>query len=568
MMANRTHNRRQGFTLIEVLIVLVILLVGILALLQIFPVGFSTIESSQNRSTASVLTEGEVERQKLRTANLPDVIAGWDGGMATADYSSSSLLPDRYGSLYLPESATTPRLVLGERVKIQASGGSQLPFYVLLFAPIEPLSAGTPVVVYSTAYRSVSTKAELGTAGPDRYRYYLNLDTGEIWFDQADYPRTFKLDYSYLDRSAAGEVVVRSRVDESLTVPASQGGPEHVYTLGAVTSGHANEDAGFQKVMEGSARVFQQFTLDGAPPTQSGHFYLPAAASTTGVIVFAAADAGRDVRIDYLVRDWSIIREQKTADDQGRIKLAVGYLKDADYLNPPRQTAAMPVGTDGAGDPRYVVAIDMGTGTGTFGDTQTAMWPEVNQIAPDGNFRVDYRHGLLEMPAGSARRTFTVYYRAQGDWTLQTQKAAIYYQDSGVSGLGTYQQYTRVALGTDSGNAARLDGLEFERSEAGKSVMVDYTFLRAGVSRRVVGEIHLIGGEDGDYPYRIVLNRFNPRKDPQYADATLVRVDAVRGASVGVRALWSGPGKVKLDDGSTLTEVWREVTLSNFLNPR
>jgi type II secretory pathway pseudopilin PulG len=68
----------MAFTLIEVLIALVVLMVGIYAMLRIFPRGFQAIEVSQDRTTASQLAEAELARWKLRPEALPDAIVATD----------------------------------------------------------------------------------------------------------------------------------------------------------------------------------------------------------------------------------------------------------------------------------------------------------------------------------------------------------------------------------------------------------------------------------------------------------------------------------------------------------
>jgi len=69
---------RQGFTLIELLVALVVLMIGIYAMLRVFPRGFSAIEVSQQRTTAAQLAEAELERWRLHPESLPDAIVATD----------------------------------------------------------------------------------------------------------------------------------------------------------------------------------------------------------------------------------------------------------------------------------------------------------------------------------------------------------------------------------------------------------------------------------------------------------------------------------------------------------
>ena len=76
----------RGFTLIEVLVALAILVIGIYATMTIFPRGFSAIEAGQQRTVAAQLAEGEIARWKLHPEALPEAIVAtdYDGNLITA----------------------------------------------------------------------------------------------------------------------------------------------------------------------------------------------------------------------------------------------------------------------------------------------------------------------------------------------------------------------------------------------------------------------------------------------------------------------------------------------------
>ena len=83
-MSRARHN--AGTTLIEVLVVIVIFLVGILAVVQIFPKGFQILLFSRNASVATALSRDEIERLKSRPDQLPDgIVALYPNG--TIDYN-------------------------------------------------------------------------------------------------------------------------------------------------------------------------------------------------------------------------------------------------------------------------------------------------------------------------------------------------------------------------------------------------------------------------------------------------------------------------------------------------
>ena len=555
---------KRGFTLLEVLVAMAILVIGIYALIRIFPVGLASIEYGKSRTIAAQLAEKQIAHWRLRADNLSDAIAGWEAGSYPTDYDSTSLDPDADNPNYQPDSCWLPRLIVGEKVQIQASGSAGLPFYLLAFAPIQKFSGSDPIIVYSTPYSRVDTLAELIPSW-DRRPYYLDYQQGKVYFDRAAYDRKFKIAYSWLDKSGAGGPLVRDVVSEVMDVDANTSGSHDLA---------AASNANFQRVVKASDRVYQAFILDGGAPSNPGHYYFdPAAGATTGVVVFSTADAGRTVKIDYLVRDWQIIREDNlTVDGNGQIKLAFARLKDADYRNPPRQDSAQPVGQDGGGIDRYVVAVNLRAGGALYGDSKHTMW--LDRATTNGDFRVTYKDvpdpdnpgeivagGTLVFPSSKAQPgdIFRIYYRVPGDWGIQMQKAAIYYQDSQYTNAPAYQQYQIAA--SDSDDPTRYDVLTFEPCEADKSVVVDYTYERSGRTYRATGELHKIADIDtaSGSAYGFLLDKLEEDEDN-----TLTLVHSVRGVSVTARVIWAGPGKSEAG-GTSLGEMWREARLSTYL---
>jgi hypothetical protein len=97
----RFGNRlRRGTSLIEVLVVIVVFLIGILALVQIFPGGFKLLNRTRDNAMATELGRGEVERLKARVDQLPEMILPVDYQWTGSDYlvvANSSRLPAEMG---------------------------------------------------------------------------------------------------------------------------------------------------------------------------------------------------------------------------------------------------------------------------------------------------------------------------------------------------------------------------------------------------------------------------------------------------------------------------------------
>ena len=70
---NRSR-RTAGTSLVEILVVIVVFLIGILAIIQIFPGGFRLLGLTRSQSVATQLARKEIERLKSRADQLPDRI--------------------------------------------------------------------------------------------------------------------------------------------------------------------------------------------------------------------------------------------------------------------------------------------------------------------------------------------------------------------------------------------------------------------------------------------------------------------------------------------------------------
>lgn len=83
--STRTPARSSGFTVIEVLVALVILLIGGLAIMNLFPPALNVIKGSENREVAMAQVKGNLARYSSDPASLPDAIYDrvYDAGTGT-----------------------------------------------------------------------------------------------------------------------------------------------------------------------------------------------------------------------------------------------------------------------------------------------------------------------------------------------------------------------------------------------------------------------------------------------------------------------------------------------------
>ncbi len=140
---------RRGTSLVEVLVVLVILLIGVFAVIRIFPLGFIGLRSAESRTFASRLAQQTMEQLQGENANVPQGVLPSsmnpatlvttedpdDLGMYDADKS------DNKPPVYNPYFADVNRYrnIVGETVKIPlptAAGYLSGSLYTVKFGPI------------------------------------------------------------------------------------------------------------------------------------------------------------------------------------------------------------------------------------------------------------------------------------------------------------------------------------------------------------------------------------------------------------------------------------------------
>jgi len=621
-----TSRRDRGFTLVEVLVALVILLVGAYVALRIFPAGFAAIERARLESQAARLADAEIQRWQLAAGSLPEAIVWADSSSGSliynTNYDPTDLTPNEANPNWQPDSAYWPRTIIGEVLPVgdvadPDTGAIRVPLCRLRFGPLEHLydSPGPgdyPLFIYTTEYERVD-RADFLSDDKDWGRYCIDYDAAAISFDYAEYPRQFRVEFTYLAppgpgargqrryemwqttqlvQVAAGEDTkaaptslwpgtqaitasptgaVRSSNVVTITTAADHGfaAGEKVRIAGVTSVGGTDfngifviatvptpttltyaqvdlDDSGgegtasplpadFEGVVPVSERVHQAFIRDtvGSVTWGPGHFDLAGdIGDPDSAILFHASDAGRTVNVDYRVRDWQILLEERAPDDSLRIQLAISPLKTAAYVNRPRQPVRNRIIP---GDGAVVIILDTEDGS---------------RLA-DSDFTVNYETGLIALGgAAQAGKTYRIYYRAEQDWTIQPVKAAA---DYGIIVGDTAQPGYRFAVWREPTSPREL---EFGRSEVAKSVVANYYVYTNPATqsdpRLIVGEMHQVA-RSGD---RGVVQLAH---DPAWGDIR------VRGASMRARVMWAGRGRTTAVGGETSPESWRQAVVETFL---
>jgi hypothetical protein len=194
---------------------------------------------------------------------------------------------------------------------------------------------------------------------------------------------------------------------------------------------------------------------------------------------------------------------------------------------------------------------------------------------------IDYDNGALSFNrdtmitiAGSeyrlAGRNVRVLYRADGDWSLQLQKAyELYRRDIGTR----YGTNTPASVDYRTYTAHSTDGvltgvLSFAPCDAGKTVSIDYAYMDANnIEHKVVGECHQISeaettlGGAGIPACNITLDFKDTQKfGVDAAGNKMTRIYNVVGVSLKVRVLWrEGKRWRYVDKDTTLMRKSPEV---------
>jgi hypothetical protein len=572
-------------------VALVILLVGAYVALRIFPAGFAAIERARQESLAARLADQEIQRWRLAAGSLPEAIVWADSSGGSLIYNVNygaydpadplvGLRPNWDNPNWQPDSLYRPRTIIGEVLPIgehpdPATGVISMPLCRLRFGPLAHLYDAPydnrddypqhfPLFIYTTQYDRVGNPNVLDPA-KDWGRYFISSEYvnsavtpavdyagGKISFDRAPYARVFRVEFTYLTRVGAQEKRRHYEMLDLVTLITVFANEDTVaYPKSLWPERFGTPPADFATLVPASERVHQAFIFDGAAaPSGPGHFALDKDISAPDCnLLFDRGDAGRTVHVDYRVRDWQILLEERVPDESLQLQLVLTPLKSPQYRNPPRQPNApdrlIP------GDDAMVIVLDTDDGARLSG------------------FTADYGTGLVDLRgatrpdgvAAAAGKTYRIYYRSQLDWAIQPMKAAAEYSVL----LGDTQVPTYRSAVWVWNNGAPTNHLRFGRAEVAKSIVANYYMYANPASesdprpRLVAGELEQVMAVDDQ-------GMVSLSQVPRYG----LRVS---GASLSARVLWAGRGGVQASGAGSppagtrglSPESWRQIKVETFL---
>jgi len=348
-----------GTTLIEVLVVIVIFLVGILAVVQIFPKGINILVLARNNSVANALSRDQIEWLKAHADELPfDIVStGPDGVTINPNRSPQDLGPvfgdsldaggilhqggTPIGSWQLFSGPNAYRRVIGESHAITAPRqvGATPGYYgslvVALFGPTEPTLAtiaayGNDLTIHVGAPAAQESRSddEFYVANPNDASIQVGLPSGPAVLPNGNanaHGRTYYISFSAYVRSGASGPFVR-RDFRGLPTSVAPATPDANGVLPLATVNLSTAVTGYTlgSVDVSTLRVSRGYTLitnNGTDWENDEPFVYKILNPKLGVFLFSPYAFGQYVsspsghepmlaKLDYNVYDWRILREE------------------------------------------------------------------------------------------------------------------------------------------------------------------------------------------------------------------------------------------------------------------
>jgi type II secretory pathway pseudopilin PulG len=623
-MTNRTqplHRRKRtagaGSTLIELLVVIVVFLIGILAVLQIFPGGFKVLNNTRNMAMARQLARAQIETVKSRADTMPEMILqvhyAFIGStavsiLAETDHDSNHLGhdgdgidangnvtdgPDTLGRWDLLVGANHIRRVIGEGGRVPAPRQVGSNFGGLMMLHFAPIAYDPAYPTLLQVYGSDMVRRD-GAPGfrVREWEYYLEdveEPAARIHLPMGPTARIYRLAMSAWINN--GTVTSRRTiVDATVNVPAGTGFfADNLANYAALQAGESFVGAEWESV-----RVARGFVpVASFTPDEPYEFQL--LDQRLGILLFNPA--GRDylevrpgrraplvARVNYDVFDWRIIRDEfriaTNVPYQQRLQL--GNIRVRGALRPDYKQYTgldIPVANGSGGfETRDILLLDLDTG-GVYTPDSFATDKSLGLVTfrdVDGNPANGLQMNLILPGQASATtiaaegRPVRALYQANNEWAVQVMMAPSLY--SVTYARPSVAQYYVGGSSTSGGSPLRI---YFPTVDVGRKVVVGEIYYRD-----TGGNLHVLRDQD----FVIQDGAGDPlgaHIDIRSADANAAGFDfgtygyavrRVKGASVAVRVLWN-PGFFLLTSNPVENNEnfdkwgreWRKTVVETFL---
>jgi len=524
--------RRQsecGFTLAEVLVAMVVLLIGVYAVAAGFPRLHAVLEDDKTRSRLT-----RAAQEMLQSFGVQDV--GLPFATTYAAPAIPGLDPEQMPDADTPNPRDDQYRIIGESFALMRGTGASV--HVLRMGP----AGGATVMVYELVPLERAPNP-LDPLEPDQFRVLDgDVTTGVLDVLAADPSdpgaagRDLAVDYAWVDTNGR----VHYAQGELLHYDGTAG----EYRVSAAVNAGAT---GFAQILPDRVQVAWRNYFWQASATDVDLYGLTNHNTT---LAFAPGQATRDafgnpVAQRSLLVDYDLALEPAGVNKEERTvaRAPLAMIEDHQVPSAPNgQVGGNPVHVvklatqflDDSGDPLgfgsgiHVCAVDLETGA-AYDDTMITMGIE----APNG-----FEHGEVYFTAGSVPvltgHRLRFYYRTVDEATLRLLRAPGQYADALAAVPGTpSEDYRRYVVtytpAAPVGDPTTIATLSFPAASAGQTVEVDYE-LYDGTG--VTGEVHnlplLPGGADPS-TFRPAINLSVPG---------VVAVRSVRGVSARAVAYW------------------------------
>jgi type II secretory pathway pseudopilin PulG len=596
-MVGMGRRQQQGASLVEVLVVIGILAIAILAFIRLYPSGFLALKRSGQSDSATRYAQQELERLKTRADNLPRAIVPIryvgegntpalivvDESVSPDDLSQQPDLPRGVPALYA-SGVNRFRRIVGERVSLGLPGpllGSRNQLtegiaYTTLFAPIAQPPANRPIDEYlsltGAPMRRLILDSDFQRPNIRLFEYGIDYEAGRVLLRPLRDERIeYQVEYSIVYQSGSRvETLVVTEVIELLPTDP----PEPEWRALRLAGPPREGVLGIVPYSDTVARRFIRLEPN-APWSPVNPYQYKVLNLLTGTILINPLASGyyerywRGTRpleayVSYYVHDWSIIREEFTVPNSGRIRLAFSDLKQYDdLLDDQTQYRGLGLGRDVANEPVQadLIIVDMLTG-------RVAYFQQGRQLPqsslPDLGARIDYIAGTLEIGNSQMQgRKIRVFYKVHENWAISVQKAANRYylvQNRAAMTYDTCWYDLGAVFDREPTESARR--LYFTRSEAGKTILlreywydVDDDPDNGNTQRGTNGVFRISEVPDDTGLVYIDLRDVHPNAVRWAPEITGQAVRGVQGLSVKVRVTHEPPGRRTRTDFDILLPV-------------
>lgn len=590
------RSAERGTTLIEILVVIVILLVGIFAFVRLLPTGFFILQQSGEAGNAGRLAQSELERLKAQPQNLASAIlpvkfeqdaqGNWGQVIDMDAEPDRMVFDDSYLPAYYRQYATGAnrfRAIRGERVNVPLPGPTNVGLgcvYMTSFAPVvEDLqgAVSSNLLLYSDPMRR--NVMEYDTSRFPRLRpfeYGIDYDEAKILLrPRADFAVSYKIDFAFYQQVNGAVTVVFSQQTALLN---PTGNPRITAVWGDLeyNGQPVTTVPGFIGIVPDSdvaARLFDRLGNFTAWAADYPYQY-KVVNHALGLVIMNPAASGyyerygnglRPLRanVDYIVRDWRIIREDRQVPNRRIVKLTFSNVKKSgDLQNDQTTYAGLAITPDGQLISGTEDVLIINTEDGGVAKSGYQVDYRTGEVRFDQNVdfvRVRFDNNTLQRmfepyTADLNAQTLTLrfLYRVENDWAMSAQKSTESFTPSYSPAINFDQCYI-----SDSSPQ-----LFFRLCEAGKTVVLREYFYRddKGNIHRAANGIFKITNNPALYQTNgairlapLDLRERHPNAVAWAPEPTGLPVRGVQGVSLRVRMSWQPPGqRIKRQDFDTL----------------